>query len=77
MENNKNQILTSKAIALIFSESSFVNPKGKLSLSINNLMLITNITIPPMQPKAKPNPDDLPKDDPETFSLLFSLLKID
>ena len=38
-----------------------VNPKGKLSLSINNLMLISKIIIPPMYPKAKPKPEDLPK----------------
>ena len=61
IENIKNQTLTSKAIALIFLDSSVVNPKGKLSLSINNLMLINNITIPPIYPKAKPNPDDFPK----------------
>ena len=30
-------------------------------MSINNLILIINITIPPMYPKAKPNPEDLPK----------------
>jgi len=38
-----------------------VNPKGKLSLSINNLILISNITIPPMYPRAKPKPEDLPR----------------
>ena len=61
MENIKNQILTNKATALIFWDSSLVNPKGKLSLSINNLMLINNITIPPIYPKAKPKPEDFPK----------------
>ena len=61
IENIKNQILTSKAIALIFWDSSLTNPKGKLSVSINNLMLISNIIIPPMYPKAKPKPEDLPK----------------
>ena len=60
IENIKNQILTNKAIALIFWDSSLVNPKGKLSLSINNLILISNITIPPIYPKAKPKPEDLP-----------------
>ena len=61
MEKNKNQVLTSKAIALMFWESSFVKPKGKLLVSINNLILIINITIPPTYPRAKPKPDDLPK----------------
>ena len=60
-ENIKNQILTSKATALIFWESSLINPKGKLSVSINNLILISSIIIPPIYPKAKPKPDDLPK----------------
>ena len=43
MENIKNQILTNNVTALIFSDSSLDNPKGKLSVSINNLMLISNI----------------------------------
>ena len=61
MENIKNQILTSKVTALIFWDSSLTNPKGKFSVSINNLILISNIIIPPIYPKAKPNPEDLPK----------------
>ena len=61
IENIKNQKLTNNAIALIFWESSLLIPKGKLLLSINNLILIINIIIPPIYPKAKPNPDDLPK----------------
>ena len=60
-ENIRNQTLTSKAMALIFWDSILVKPKGKLSLSINNLMLINNIIIPPIYPKAKPKPEDLPK----------------
>ena len=61
IENIKNQILTNGAIALIFWDSSLVNPKGKLLVSINNLILMSNIIIPPIYPKAKPKPEDLPR----------------
>ena len=61
IENTKNQIPTNIAIALIFWESSAVSPKGKLLVSIKSLILIISITIPPIYPKAKPKPDDLPK----------------
>ena len=43
MENIKNHILTNNVIALIFSDSSLVKPKGKKSVSINNFILINNI----------------------------------
>ena len=59
--NIKNQKLTRIAIALIFCEFSFDNPKGKLSVSKNNLILINNIIMPPIYQKAKPKPEDLPK----------------
>ena len=61
IENIRNHMLTSKAIALIFCDSSLINPKGRLSVSINYLILISNITIPPIYPRAKPKPEDLPK----------------
>ena len=61
IENVKNQMLTNKATALIFWDSSLVNPKGKLLVSINNLILMSNIIIPPIYPKAKPKPEDLPR----------------
>ena len=71
IENIKNQKLTNNATALIFSEFSLVNPKGKLLLSINYFILINNIIIPPIYPKAKPKPDDLPR----FFSLVMSFNK--
>ena len=35
--------------------------EGKLFVSINSLILMSNITIPPIYPKAKPKPEDLPR----------------
>ena len=59
--NNKNHTLTSIAVALMFCAFSLDNPKGKLSFSMNNLILINNIIIPPIYPRANPKPDDFPK----------------
>ena len=41
--------------------ASLVKPNGKLSVSIKNLILIINIKIPPIYPRANPKPEDLPR----------------